>query len=41
MSTTHTRIGPADQGRKMTLEEFQEADQAPATCTKWLGEFWK
>ena len=29
MSTTRIRIGPADQGRRMTLEEFHEADEQP------------
>lgn len=29
MSTTHLRIGPADQGRKMTLDEFHEAEEEP------------
>ena len=27
MSTLATRIGPADHGRAMTLEEFQDADE--------------
>ena len=29
MSTTRIRIGPADHGRRMTLEEFREADEEP------------
>src|SRR5947209_20577941 len=29
MATVRTRIGPADQGRKMTLEEFWEAEEQP------------
>lgn len=29
MATTQTRIGPADQGRRMTLEEFREAEEQP------------
>src|SRR3954468_9426792 len=29
MATTHLRIGPADQGRRMTLEEFREAEEEP------------
>jgi Uma2 family endonuclease len=29
MSTLATRIGPADHGRAMTLEEFQDADEEP------------
>ncbi len=29
MSTTRIRIGPADIGRRMTLEEFHEADEQP------------
>ena len=29
MATVRTRIGPADHGRKMTLEEFREADGEP------------
>ena len=28
MATVGIRIGPADQGRRMTLEEFMEADEA-------------
>jgi len=27
MATVRTRIGPADHGRKMTLEEFLEAEE--------------
>ncbi len=27
MATTHLRIGPADQGRKMTIDEFREAEE--------------
>lgn len=29
MAITATRIGTADQGRRMTLEEFREADEQP------------
>jgi Uma2 family endonuclease len=29
MATIATRIGPADHGRRMTLEEFREADEEP------------
>ncbi len=29
MATVATRIGPADHGRKMTLEEFLEAEEVP------------
>ncbi len=29
MSTTRIQIGPADHGRKMTLDEFREADEEP------------
>ncbi len=29
MATVQHRIGPADQGRKMTLEEFLEAEEEP------------
>lgn len=29
MATVHPRIGPADHGRKMTLDEFEEADEEP------------
>ncbi len=29
MATVATRIGPADNGRKMTMEEFLEADEEP------------
>ena len=29
MATVRTRIGPADHGRKMTLEEFLEAEEEP------------
>lgn len=29
MATTHIRIGPADHGRRMTLEEFREAEEGP------------
>jgi len=29
MATVRTRIGPADHGRKMTLEEFWEAEDQP------------
>src|SRR3954468_20048363 len=32
MATTHLRIGPADQGRRMTLEEFREAEEEPGYC---------
>jgi Uma2 family endonuclease len=29
MPSTQTRIGPADHGRRMTLEEFREVDEEP------------
>jgi len=29
MASTTTRIGPSDRGRKMTLEEFREAEEEP------------
>lgn len=29
MSTTRIKIGPADHGRRMTLDEFREADEEP------------
>jgi Uma2 family endonuclease len=29
MATVRTHIGPADNGRKMTLEEFRETDEEP------------
>ena len=29
MSTLATRIGPADHGRAMTLEEFRDAEEEP------------
>src|SRR4051794_29065918 len=29
MATIATRIGPADHGRKMTLEEFLDAEEEP------------
>jgi Uma2 family endonuclease len=29
MASVRTRIGPADHGRKMSLEEFREADEEP------------
>ncbi len=29
MSTTHIRIGPADHGRRMSLEDFREAEEQP------------
>jgi Uma2 family endonuclease len=29
MATTRIQIGPADHGRRMTLEEFVEADEEP------------
>jgi Uma2 family endonuclease len=29
MATTRTRIGPADHGRRMSLEEFREAEEQP------------
>ena len=32
MATIATRIGPADQGRRMTLDEFREADEEPNIC---------
>ena len=30
--TTSLRIGPADHGRMMTLEEFLEAEEAEGYC---------
>ncbi len=32
MATVRTQIGPADHGRKMTLEEFREAEEQPGYC---------
>jgi Uma2 family endonuclease len=29
MSTTHLRLGPADHGRALTIDEFREADEDP------------
>jgi Uma2 family endonuclease len=29
MATVKTRIGPADHGRRMTIEEYREADEEP------------
>ena len=29
MATVQTRIGPADQGRRMTLDEFRDAEEEP------------
>jgi Uma2 family endonuclease len=29
MATTHLQIGPADHGRRMTLEEFRDAEEEP------------
>ena len=29
MATTRIQIGPADHGRRMTLDEFREADEEP------------
>jgi Uma2 family endonuclease len=29
MATVQTRIGPADHGRRMTLDEFREAEEVP------------
>ena len=29
MATVQTKIGPADNGRRMTLEEFREAEEEP------------
>src|SRR5438045_8498005 len=29
MATTRIQIGPADYGRKMTLEEFRDAEEEP------------
>ena len=29
MATIATRIGPLDNGRKMTIEEFLEAEEEP------------
>ncbi len=29
MATTQTRIGPADHGRRMTLDEFRDAEEEP------------
>ena len=31
MPTTRLRIGPADHGRRMTLDEFREADEEPGS----------
>jgi len=32
MATTTLRIGPADQGRAMTLDEFLDAEEEPGYC---------
>ncbi len=32
MATTQVHIGPADRGRKMTLEEFREAEEEQGYC---------
>lgn len=32
MATTRIRIGPADHGRRMTLDEFREAEEGPGSC---------
>ena len=29
MATTRIQIGPADHGRRMTLDEFREAEEEP------------
>ena len=29
MATTHIYIGPADHGRRMTLDEFRDAEEEP------------
>ena len=29
MATTRIRIGPADHGRRLTLDEFREAEEEP------------
>jgi len=29
MATVNLRIGPADNGRRMTLDEFREAEEQP------------
>ena len=36
--TTPLRIGPADHGRTMTLEEFLDAEARKDTATSWRGE---
>ena len=32
------RIGPADHGRMMTLEEFREAEERDGIATSWPEE---
>jgi Uma2 family endonuclease len=32
MATVRTRIGPADHGRRMSLEEFRETEEEPGYC---------
>ena len=41
MATVNVRIGPADNGRKMTLERIQERTRKRVTDTSWLGDLWK
>jgi len=37
MATLRTQIGPADHGRKMTLDEFREAEEQPGYCYELAG----
>ena len=41
MATTQIRIGPADHGRRMTLEEFREAEEEPGYCYELRGGYSK
>ena len=34
----NTRIGPADNGRRMSLEEFEPAEGVEGYSTNWEGE---
>jgi Uma2 family endonuclease len=37
MATTRIQIGPADNGRRMTLEEFRDADEEPGYSYELAG----
>ena len=38
MATVNLRIGPADNGRRITLEEFREAEEQPGSFMNCLVE---